>query len=257
MLSTYEEKSIILEHAIRECMSTGNNFIKLKTEFERGSRIEIPKGIVVQLDNYSDAVSKKERSIGTNQLIIKNEFEIPRDEVKKLLRDHIDHEALSRQNFRQQIRDNDPILLYKVLDDQFLIATSTDFATVHANLDEHVNMKSGECFTEFKARLDQVVLEWILLNRRKSVCNKNDKFIYPSIEVIEYNLKGDDFFKSKYSETEPLVTDQWLVGKLINCFSSLRIDPKVKNRYDVILKIQLDIAEDDKANSACYLKLCE
>jgi hypothetical protein len=167
----------------------------------------------------------------------------------KLLRDYIDHEVLRLQNFRQQIRDNDPISLYKALDNQFLIATSTDFATVRANLDEHVNMKSGEYFTEFKARWDQVVLEWILLNKRRSVGNKNDKFIYP--------LKGEDHFKSKYPEIEPLVTDQWLAEKLINCFSSLRIDPKVKNRYDVILKIQLDKAQDDKANTACYLKLCE
>jgi hypothetical protein len=87
-----------------------------------------------QLDNYSDAVSKKEKSIETNKLIIKNEFEISRDEVMKLLRYHIDHEVLSRQNFRQQIRDNDPISLYKALDNRFLIATSTEFATVHANL---------------------------------------------------------------------------------------------------------------------------
>jgi hypothetical protein len=35
MLSAYEEKNIILEHAMRECMSSENNFI-LKTEFERG-----------------------------------------------------------------------------------------------------------------------------------------------------------------------------------------------------------------------------
>jgi hypothetical protein len=86
-------------------MSSGNNFIKLKSEFDRGSRTEIPKVIMEQLDNYSD----------TNKLVIKNEFEIPRDDVMKLLRDHIDHEVLSRQNFRQQIRDNGPISLYKAL----------------------------------------------------------------------------------------------------------------------------------------------
>jgi hypothetical protein len=108
----------------------------------------------------------KERSFETNKLIIKNEFEIPRDEVMKLLRDH---EVLSRQKFRQQIRDNDLISLYKAL---------IDFATVHANLDEHVNMKSGEYFT---ARWGQVVLEWILLNRRKSVGNKTkNSFILQS-----------------------------------------------------------------------------
>jgi hypothetical protein len=80
-------------------MSSGNNFIKVKSEFERGSRTEIPKVIMEQLDNYSDAVSKKEKSIETNKLIIKNEFEIPREEVMKLLRDHIDLEVLSRQKF--------------------------------------------------------------------------------------------------------------------------------------------------------------
>jgi hypothetical protein len=134
MLSAYEEKNIILEHAMRECMS--NNIIKLNTEFERESRTNIPKVIMEQLDNYSDTVSKKERSIETNKLIIKNEFETPRDEVMKLLRDYIDHEVLNQQTFRQQIRDNDPISSYKALHEQFLIATSTDFATVHANQDE-------------------------------------------------------------------------------------------------------------------------
>jgi hypothetical protein len=45
-------------------------------------------------------------------------------------------------------------------------------------------------------------LEWILLNQRKSVGNKNNKFIYLSIEMIEDNLKGEDFFKSNYTETD-------------------------------------------------------
>jgi hypothetical protein len=53
-------------------------------------------------------------------------------------------------------------------------------------------MKSGEYFIEFKARRDQVVLEWILLNKRRIVGNKNDKFIYLLIEMIEDNLKGED-----------------------------------------------------------------
>jgi hypothetical protein len=81
-----------------------------------------------------------------------------------------------------------------------------------------IQMAKEEYFSQFKAKWDIVVLEWILLHHREAINDRPDQFKYLKLSIVQDRLLGLKLFQQLHPQTNHYVEDEWLYDKLTDVF---------------------------------------
>jgi hypothetical protein len=174
-----EKRNIIKSHM--ELELNDNRYVQLASRLEAlhaDDHIDIPIDIENSLPNIESIRGNYEKSIDLNKRFLETEEEIPRTGILKLINRMINPTVLQQATLVRHYNNKDVIQLYKALDEQYMVASSDDLNISDQRLNS-LQMAKEEYFSQFKARWDIVMVEWILLHYREATHDRPDQYRYP------------------------------------------------------------------------------
>jgi hypothetical protein len=81
-----------------------------------------------------------------------------------------------------------------------MVASSDDLNLSDQRLNS-LQMAKEEYFFQFKARLNIVVVEWILLNHKEAIHDRPDQYKYPKLNLVQDRLLGLKMFQQLYPQS--------------------------------------------------------